>query len=276
MDGLMHNFERKQRLEINSQHNDEGLSGICKLEGEIGHTQGPQSVSIGLNMSPSTDERLKSILKSPTVRFSQALGPSENFEIPKKIAPLENLPVPPSPPPPPPPNAIPLPPSLFNKEIEADKHLNKAAYQLYTKFIDALAAFVDLQGSVIKNRVAIQEKRQEMKRLRGNVAQCDMMIFDHLRQRLAGAASAEDEQLFVLFEASQAARDQAGPMEAEYEPLEVQLGAQEKDLMGKYAELEIRFERFFKLKATSTVKTSVPSEIEYQDSTAPSESDEQI
>jgi hypothetical protein len=175
-------------------------------------------------------------------------------------------------PPPPPPLTAPQPPTFFNRDIEADEYLNEAAFRLYTKFIDELAEFVDQQGEVIKLRLAVQEKRQELQRLRENVSQCDMVFVNQARQYMIREASAGDETLVLLFEAAQAARDQVGPIEVEYEPLEIELGYQENRLKQQYEKIEARFEHFFRLNATSTTRQSIPSIIEYESSSEVTES----
>lgn len=77
-----------------------------------------------------------------------------------------------------------------------------------------------------------------------------------------------------LFDAAQTARDLVGPFEAEYEPMEVNLGAEEHRLEERYTELESQFELFFTLdteKASPVPET--PGKIEYEESSATSVSE---
>jgi hypothetical protein len=154
---------------------------------------------------------------------------------------------------------------LFDKEIESNEYLNEAAYRLYTKFIDDLSDFVDQQGEVIRTRLHVQEKRQELKRLRQHVSQCDMLLIDYVRTHMTDELPCNNPELIVLFEGAQTARDQAGPLEADYEPLEVNLGAEEYKLKEQYAQIEKRFEHFFRLNANPSSHQSIPSRIQYDD-----------
>ncbi|KAJ4374890.1 hypothetical protein N0V83_001968 [Neocucurbitaria cava] len=249
MDGIIHNLARKQRQKpyqsqkkasLPQEHRSPGLDQPTSASDES-----PENLTLDyFTISPSERTR-KGILKSPTVHF------------PEEIA------------------AVPQPPTLFDPAIEADEYLNEAAYKLYTKFIDELSEFVDLQGKVTRMRLAVQERRQELKRLRERVFKCDMHLIDHLRQFAASCIPFNDPKFTAYFEASQAARDLVGPLEAEYEPLEIVLGAEEHKLTEKYASIESRFEHFFRLNATSSTKQSIPSKIEYEPSTAPSASGDQ-
>jgi hypothetical protein len=76
----------------------------------------------------------------------------------------------------------------------------------------------------------------------------------------------KDEKILKLYEQTQAARDLLGPVEAEYEPLELDLGAEESKLKDKYDRLEKRFDQFFRLQADATSSQSIPSEIQYESS----------
>ncbi|KAF2134752.1 hypothetical protein P153DRAFT_8951 [Dothidotthia symphoricarpi CBS 119687] len=237
----------------------------------------------------------KGILKKPTVHFPEELCELETDSVPpcspslrRSVAPqsppletsqrLNRVPPPPlpppprraspPPPPPPPPTDAPRPPSFWNPEIENDKYLNKAALALYTRFIDELSDFVTIQGVVMKKRIAVQEKRQEMKRLREEVSQSDILLIDYLRKCMANGIPSNDLTLITLFEASQAARDLVGPAEAEYEPLEVELGAGEHRLEEQYRDIEEIFESSFRLSPSSLVRQEMPTTVEYETSTA--------
>ena len=236
---------------------------------------------------------IKGILKQPKVRFLEDMDLPDNAGMQSLPSPptipgigidtshatlspppgLLPRPAPPSPPPPPtlppPPAEGPRPPSLFNKRIESDEYLSETAYILYTKFLNDLSEFVKLQGEVIRTRLRVQEKRAELKRLREAVSQCDIALIDHVRKCVTKEISADDAALITLFEAAQAARDRVGPKEVDYEPLEVELGAEEHKLEDKYSDLERRFEHFFQLKVTST-RQSAHSNIDYETSTTPS------
>jgi hypothetical protein len=239
----------------------------------------------------------KGILKK--VRFDEACGPMEEERVQEQIVPVHSssparsaahtmaqdmyhesppksknsslsplvLPSPrppPPPPPPPPPTYAPRPPTLFNKAIEGNEYLNAAALRLYTSFIDELAEFVTQQDEVVGMRLAVQERRKELHRLREHVSRCDMMLFNCVREQINGSFPSDKHVMLDLFEASQAARDEIGPVESEYEPLEIMLGSKEHQLIENYAKIEKNFDHFFKLKTASTKKPKEPSEIEYE------------
>jgi hypothetical protein len=192
-------------------------------------------------LTASSSHPRKSILRVPTVRFPEELGP---VSLSPPLAPLRAvafghhrdilseppLPIPSLPaPPPPPPLEAPQPPTLFNPQIESDDYLNAAAYELYTKFMGELSEFVMMQGEVSRQRLAVQEKRLGLRRLRGDVSQCDMQLVDYLRQCMATGVPPGATNLNKFFEASHTARDLVGPIEAEYEPLEINLGSNESN-----------------------------------------------
>jgi hypothetical protein len=185
-------------------------------------------------------------------------------------------PAPPPPPPPPPPIGAPQPPTIFNKAIEQDEYLNAAALRLYTSFMDELSEFVLQQDEVIRMRLAVQERRKELHRLREDVSKCDMMLINCMRERVNGSLSSDDRTMLHLFEASQAARDEIGPIESEYEPLEIRLGSKEHQLVEKYARLEGAFEHFFRLNMAPVPKPKESSEIEYEASSVASAADENV
>lgn len=174
--------------------------------------------------------------------------------------------IPPSAPPP----EAPRPPSLFTKQIEADEYLSEAAFKLYTHFFDELSDFVSQQVDVVTLRLSVQEKRAHVKRLREDVSRRDIEFIDHVRTRVATKQSLDDPQVMELFEAAQEARNEAGPAESEYEPLEMALGAEEDKLRHIYAKLETRFEQFFRLKADPSSQQSVPTNILYEESSTES------
>ncbi|CAO2654009.1 Nn.00g107420.m01.CDS01 [Neocucurbitaria sp. VM-36] len=303
MDRIIHNIARKQQLKSQQSQKKRSLEqrpSSPGLEQPIsGKDESPENPMTDYFTLHSSQRPRKGILKSPTVHFPEELGVLDDEDLPNRVLPVlspkgaighslyydnaatPGLPPPPPPvrtlpaPPPPPPVDAPQPPTLFDRAIEADEYLNEAAYKLYTKFIDELSEFVDMQGEVIRTRLAVQEKRQELKRFRENVSQSDMLLIDYLRKCMTSGISSDDEKLVALFEASQAARDQVGPVEAEYEPMEIGLGADEHQLKEKYTAIENRFEHFFRLNATSTTQQSVPSRIEYETETGPSVSGDQ-
>jgi len=184
------------------------------------------------------------------------------------------LPAPPHPPPPPPPSEAPLPPTIFNKALETNKYLNAAAVRLYTHFMNELSDFVTQQGEVVSMRVAVQERRKELHTLRERVSRCDMMLINCVREQMNGGMAPNKHTTLKHFEASQAARDLIGPVESEYEPLEVLLGSKEHLLVEKYSRLEKTFEHFFRLSIAPATKPKEPSEIEYEASSADSVVDE--
>jgi hypothetical protein len=301
-DGVIHNLTRQQRLksqQAQMKRSREQSPGSPQLElNSIFGNASPETSLTDTAPAASSGQALKGILKPPRVRFPEELGTLErpDTQFPIASSPpystsltysstLETAhetpqtpPLPPPPrlpsPPPPPPEDAPRPPSLFNKAIETDEYLNEAAYRLYTKFIDDLSDFVDQQGEVVRTRLRVQEKRQELKRLRENVSKCDMLLVDYLRKCIiSNMLPPNDSELIALFEAAQTARDVVGPFEADYEPLEVNLGAEEYKLREKYEQIEGRFEHFFRLNANPSSHQSIPSHIQYEDpSTAPSAS----
>ncbi len=299
MDGIIHNLARKQKLKAqpspkrrpsDQSPNSPMLEGTFMISEESPERPMTEYFPPRPLLSPR-----KGILKSPTVHFPEELGPvaddpvrvspstpqhpsaTISHSLPVESTQILALPPPPPPPPPPPivhpapppppPINAPEPPTLFNREIEANEYLNEAAYKLYTKFIDELSEFVDQQGEVIRMRLQVQEKRADLKRLREEVSQCDMLLINHVRQGMTSGIPSNDATMISLFEAAQAARDLVGPKELDYEPLEVGLGAAEHKLKEKYANIENKFEHFFRLNATSTTKQSLPSKIEYERST---------
>lgn len=295
MDGIMHNLARKQRLkaEQSQRKRPREQSPVSPRPDEVIASDGsPEKAMADYFPLPAAQLHPKGILKPPTVHFPEELGPPEDDNIASRLSsplpPSETpsqtmnhvisniLPMspqypPPFPPPtafpappPPPPRDAPQPPTLFNREIEANEYLNEAAYKLYTKFIDELSEFVDQQREVIRMRLQVQERRTQLKRLRESVSQCDVLLINYIRECITGGIPSDDGPLISLFEASQAARDLVGPKESEYEPMEVALGAEEHKLEEKYSSIENKFEHFFRLNATSTTKQSIPSKIEYE------------
>jgi len=162
----------------------------------------------------------------------------------------------------------PRPPSLFNKALEANKHLNAAAFRLYTSFMNELSDFVAQQGEVVAMRLAVQERRKQLRTLREQVSKCDMLLINRMREQMNGGLHSSERVVLKHFEASQAARDEIGPAESEYEPLEIILGSKEHQLVEMYSKMEESFEHFFRLSITTAGKAKEPSEIEYEASSA--------
>ncbi|KAH7081324.1 hypothetical protein BKA63DRAFT_561871 [Paraphoma chrysanthemicola] len=311
MDGLIHNLSRQKRatyLSFDGQASRDHGARVMSASTQADQPSG--SITRPRDRSSDQHSPLKGILKAPKVHFDEYVEEEQSVleeQLPRPppfhffptseptgtatvsdISPpplLLPVPAPPSPPPAPtsasrvpfdlPPVEGPRPPSLFNRRIEADEYLSEAAYILYTKFFDELAEFVQFQGEVVRKRVEVQEKRKELANLRDLVSRRDMDFITHVRVSTINGVLAHDSKLDGLFEACQQARDVLGPVEAEYEPLEVDLGAGEYKLKEKYADIEARFEQFFKLKTTSTTRMSNQSGIEYEDSTIPSTSNEE-
>lgn len=73
-------------------------------------------------------------------------------------------------------------------------------------------------------RLAVQERRKELHRLREHVSKCDMVLINCLREQINGSLPPDERVVLNLFEASQAVRDEIGPIEFEHEPLEIMLG----------------------------------------------------
>ncbi|KAF2179452.1 hypothetical protein K469DRAFT_716439 [Zopfia rhizophila CBS 207.26] len=182
----------------------------------------------------------------------------------------------PPPPPPLPPQAL----DLFFPTVDDDGKalMNEDAVKVYNKFMDELGDFVEMQGNVISSRVEVQEMRERLRISRKKVSQCDMNFMDQLRTCMAQGTLSQDTKLKELFEAAQAARDMAGPMEDDYEILEVRLGAAEFALKEKFSMLETRYINFFKLHANSYSTGIGPSTISFESSSESSgeSSDDQI
>lgn len=289
-DGILHNLVRKQQRRTEAQkHSPRSLSPPAAHDLPVSISGEPTENSILDYLVPYPR---KIILKAPKVHFPENVDGTGDVGIhpptPPGLETTDSIPLSPSSsrnpiakltapysatlpaPPPPPPTDSPQAPTLFNREIAADEYLNNAAYTLYTKFIDQLSVFVDQQDAVIRLRLAVQEKRQDLRRLRANVSQCDIALIDYLRKCILDITPTDLAKVNELLLAAEAARDLVGPKELEYEPMEVGLGAEEHKLKDQYAIIEGRFEHFFKLNATSTTKQSIPSKIEYEASTAPS------
>lgn len=158
------------------------------------------------------------------------------------------------------------PPNLFTKQVEFDDCLSEATFKLHTLLFDDLSSFVDQQAMVVTLRVHVQEKRAILKRLREEVSRCDIEFITCVRDCVAAERSLDDPGIMAGFEAAQAARDLVGPVEADYEPLEVGLGAEEHKLKDMYAKLEVRLDQFFRLEADTSLQQHLPTEIEYEDS----------
>ncbi|KAF2469453.1 uncharacterized protein BDR25DRAFT_343797 [Lindgomyces ingoldianus] len=193
---------------------------------------------------------------------------SEPQPISNKLPPLPPPP-PPSPPPPPPGFwDTPLHPQpIFTPADDGDAYINKAAFKLYTKFMDELAEFAELQGEVLRKRVDAQEKRAQARIFREQIRQCDSELFKYLRRSVVNEGIKGDQELERLFGAAQRARDQLVPFDDIHEAVDVELGAAEFALTEHYATLESRYENFFKLRAGSTSTAGiVPSSISFEKS----------
>lgn len=284
MDGVLYNYARRQRAQSESSPHTPiaGLNESMPTSElrKIGDTSAEIVESESQPLSPTQQSKPRGILKTPRVRFPEESSNDRNprtfdyIQSPGEQDIFPSNPLQPPPPPPPPPTVQPI--DLFGPSIQNDPHLNRIAYKLYTKFIDELEEFVAMQRDVISLRLEVQEKRQGLKIARAKVSECDVQLIDCLRQRHnEGKISADDPTYIELFTAAQEARDVAGPLEAEYEPLEIRLGSDENKLEQKYGMIETRFESFFRLHAESTVKQDAPSKIEYEtDSTASAPEDE--
>jgi hypothetical protein len=236
----------------------------------------------------------KGILKTPRVRFlediasPQALADLTGLHKPARseaqtLFSSTLLPPPillPSPGPPPPPTSFappsappphtPRPPSIYTKQIESDRYLSASHLKVYTRFFDELGNFVEQQGAVTRERLRVQERRTELRRLRESVSKCDLDLINYVRECVTKRRALNFTDLTRLFDAAQTARDLVGPSESEYEPMKVRLGAEEHKLGDRYETLEARFEQFFTLKPNASSQQSVPSDILYEESTSTS------
>jgi hypothetical protein len=292
MDGLLHNLARKQQkqLERIEQEHSSSTAPLLPISGEIRPTQEPpEGLATHLAAPTASAISLKGILKTPRVRFPDELEEATSTHhyhdhdsstspyqpvIPCELCTLPSQPPNPNPPPSPPPPPPIQPISLFLPTIEKDKHLSEVAYRLYTKFIDELAEFVEIQKNVVTKRLIVQQKRQELKRLRGDVSRSDMEMMNQLRHSMADGMASDYSAIVQCFETAQTARDKVGPCEDEYEPLEVQLGAEEHKLGHKFGMIEARFEAFFNLTAKTTTQQS-EQPIEFEDSSVASGGDKE-
>ncbi|KAI4614064.1 hypothetical protein J4E80_006754 [Alternaria sp. BMP 0032] len=103
-----------------------------------------------------------------------------------------------------------------------------------------------------------------------------MLLINCMREQVNGGLSVNERVMLKYFEASQAARDEIGPVESEYEPLEIMLGSKEHQLVDMYSKMEETFEHFFRLNITPTSESKEPSKIEYEASSASSVIEENV
>ncbi|ORY18198.1 hypothetical protein BCR34DRAFT_596430 [Clohesyomyces aquaticus] len=177
--------------------------------------------------------------------------------------------LPPPPPPPPPPgpgNLYPFHPGFARG---GNVEINENAIRIYNRFMEKLAEFVKIQDSIITDRVQVQQERAKLKLLRTKVAQCDKDFIDYVRGCIATGTVLETERLTGLLDASEAARDESGPHEDDYDELELKLGAQEYALNEKYDTLVARYRKFFNLEVNSTSRA--PESIDFEISSSEEE-----
>jgi hypothetical protein len=120
-------------------------------------------------------------------------------------------------------------------------------------------------------RLAVVDPRFRLKSLflcRYNLDCSHILFIDYLRKCHAEGWPLYDSEYNELSDAAQAARDLAGPLEAEYEPLEIQLGSSEHKLQEKYESIEFRFQSYFRLNANPSTQQDMSSEIEYVSTSA--------
>jgi hypothetical protein len=163
----------------------------------------------------------------------------------------------------------------FTPSSEGIPKIDPVAYKLYEKFMDELAEFVSLQGNVVQTRVQVQERRTRLRLYRKNVSEQDVEYMNYLRECKAKGTVYEDPKVEELFEAAQNARDLAGPEEMEYEEWDIKLGAEEFALEQKFDALELRFERFFKLRPGASTNNTIPSTIMFEPPSVASDPEEQ-
>ncbi|KAF2732579.1 hypothetical protein EJ04DRAFT_553918 [Polyplosphaeria fusca] len=274
MDPTLNRLARKQR-----QEHERRQARHPVLEGSFpDDSQPPDYGDELLPQPPSTNGSLtatspsaarKGILKPPRVHFEHydegpppPPPPPPPGLFPDHIADADGEV--PQVPPPPPPKGAPMPMDIFLPAVDNHPYLSERANRLYSRFMEELERFVSMQGEVIRSRVLTQERREELRMLRENVSRCDASFIDHLRVCMTEGKPANDKKLQELFEAAQEARDLVGPKAAEYEPMEVKLGADEFALKEQYESLENRYDHFFRLNATSTTHVSVPSRIDFE------------
>jgi hypothetical protein len=232
-----------------------------------------------------TSPRPRSILKPPTVRFEVGNDDDKDAQTPGSTW----LPPPPGPDGRPAPGQQPhlhdtmpeLPPGQpigiipFTAGSEGLTRLDPMAYKVYERFMDELADFVALQGNVVQTRVQVQERRTRLRLYRENVSKHDVDYMNYLRECKAKGTVSEDPKVEELFEAAQNARDLVGPEEMEYEEWDIKLGAEEFALEQKYEALELRFERFFKLRPGASTANTIPSTIMFEPPSIASDPEEQ-
>lgn len=136
--------------------------------------------------------------------------------------------------------------------------MSQAAYKLFQKFVVSVSDFVDMQGTVTRKRVEVQERRTICRLQRAYIHQCDMALYEYLRTTPANKRNKKDPKLAELFADSQQARDQAMQVEDHYEALEVELGAAEYALKEMFGPLVFRFENLFRLNVATSV-AAVPT-----------------
>jgi hypothetical protein len=152
---------------------------------------------------------------------------------------------------------------IFTAAAEGDTYVNKIAFRLYSKFMEEIADFVELQNNVTRKRTQAQERRMYLKLQRAYISQCDTHLFEQVQEGIASGELNEDD-LTELIESSQKARNDVVPLEDYYEALELELGADEFGLRERLGKLEYRYENFFKLHGTSISTAPVPSTFSFE------------
>ncbi|KAF2660406.1 hypothetical protein K491DRAFT_774867 [Lophiostoma macrostomum CBS 122681] len=158
-----------------------------------------------------------------------------------------------------------LPPRepIFTPAADGDTYVNKTAFKLYSRLMQEIADFVEFQNNVTKKRTQAQERRMYLKLQRAYIRQCDTHLFEQVQEGIASDNINEDD-LMLLIDSSQKARDDVIPLEDYYEALELELGADEFALRERLGKLEYRYESFFKLHGTSISTAPVPSNFSFE------------
>lgn len=221
----------------------------------------PQKISFDKGSQKKDSKSIKGILKEPTKIFPFVDEVDSNH--------WQSLHFPGLPAPRPlPPDGAPPYLSLFDDQTMNHEYLREAAQWIHAKFTDALADFVDQVEEAKKARHIVQQKRQDLQWLRKRVSQYDMMFINSVRNSISKGVPLERRRLLELSEAAKDVRNSLTPFESEYEVLEVELGAQEYKVKKKYAQIEKNFQEFFRLTVNPSPPPSIPSQIEYEESSS--------
>lgn len=103
-----------------------------------------------------------------------------------------------------------------------------------------VVSFIKMQSQITRLRLQVQERRKKLRTLRSKVSDTDRQLMDALRIFWATGTTLSDDTLRILYNQCNAARDEVGPMEDEYETLELQLNGAEFALDERFQEMKMK------------------------------------